>query len=75
MFQTYLRNWLDEVERMDGFEHMRVSCELYRQKCIFMVVHRPLSTNPITFIDEFELYLESVNTVSAILFAAGDFNL
>ena len=57
------------------FELLQVNCEIEGRKCILIVVYRPPSTVTREFIDEFRLFLESVDMVSTNVLICGDFNL
>ena len=64
-----------ETEKRESFEHMQVSWEVSGRKFTFIVVYRPPHTRAGLFIEEFQIYLESVDMVSANVFICGDFNI
>ena len=66
---------LFRTETFKSFEHMQVGCEIAGRNCIFIVVYRAPNLSIPIFIDEFRLYLETIDMVSANTFVCGDFNL
>ena len=58
-----------------SFEYMETHFECRGRKLVFIVVYRPPNTRMNAFLDEFRLYLEEIDTVSASVFVCGDFNL
>ena len=64
----------ESVPITSNFEVIHVSCTLGGSKLVFITVYRPPDTSVNAFLDEFRLYLESVNTVGSCVFVCGDFN-
>lgn len=76
----FLRNTFKKVRQCKSMslktcEHMQVTCEIGGRKCIFVVVYRPPNLSTSSFIEDFRLYLETIDMVSANLFVCGDLNL
>ena len=63
-----------ETEKRESFEHMQVTWEVSGRRFTFIVVYRPPHTRIGLFIEEFRLYLETVDTVSTNMFICGDLN-
>ena len=69
---------MEVVASVESFEHLQVSFGLGGRKFVIIVVYRPPSprVNAVleNFLEEFRMYLETVDTVSANVFICGDFN-
>lgn len=57
------------------FELFQVECEISGNKVVIIVIYRPPSSSVSMFIDEFRLYLDTIDMVSAKVIVCGDFNL
>ena len=64
---------MDTSIRSDSFEHLQVSCELGGRNFIFIVVYRPPNLSARLFIDDFRLYLETIDMVRANIIVCGKF--
>lgn len=58
-----------------NFEVLQIECEITGNKVLIIVVYRPPSTSVSAFIDEFSLFLDNIDMVSAMVTICGDFNL
>ena len=58
----------------ESFELLQVECQVGGSKVTFITIYRPPATSPGLFIDELELYLETVDTISSNVIVLGDFN-
>lgn len=57
------------------FELLQVQCETNGNKLTIITIYRPPSTSLSSFIDEFGLYLDTIDMVSMNIIVWGDFNL
>lgn len=64
-----------KTRNYDTFELLQVECEINGNKMMIITIYRPPSTSSSVFIDEFRLYLETIDMVSANIIIWGDFNL
>lgn len=76
----FLTNAFKRIKMMkpaawENFEVLQVCCDINCKKCIFIVVYHPPNISARLFIDEFRLYLETVDMVSANVLICGDFNI
>lgn len=75
LINTFKKMKVCKLVKFNSFEHMQVSCEIGGRKCIFVIVYRPPNLSASSFIEDFRLYLETIDMVSANTFVFGDFNL
>ncbi|XP_076056378.1 uncharacterized protein LOC143034331 [Oratosquilla oratoria] len=59
----------------NSFELLQVECEIGGNKLTIVSIYRPPAASVSLFIDEFELYLETIDMVSTNIIVWGDFNL
>ena len=64
-----------KTRNYDTFELLQVECEINGNKMTVIIIYRPPNTSVSVFIDEFQLYLETIDMVSANIIICGDFNL
>ena len=64
-----------KTRNYDTFELLQAECEINGNKMMIITIYRPPSTSSSVFIDEFRLYLETIDMVSANIIIWGDFNL
>ena len=65
-----------DTQRFSTFEHMQLSLMLgHNQVLTFIVVYRHPETNKNLFIEEFTIYLESLDHTHNKIYINGDFNL
>lgn len=76
----FISNAIKKVNRVnqraqDSFELLQVECEILDNKTTIIMVYRPPNASVSVFIEEFKLYLEVIDMVSANIIIWGDFNL
>lgn len=64
-----------KTRKYNSFEVLQVQCEVNGNKVVVVVVYRPPSSSVSLFIEEFVLFLETIDMVSAMIIICGDFNL
>lgn len=64
-----------EPPSYNSFELLQVECDTNGNKLTIITVYRPPSTSLSLFIEEFGLYLETIDMVSMNIIVWGDFNL
>ena len=75
LLNSFSKIKVQHVERFDTFEHIQVGCEVGNSRYAFTIIYRPPDTNINNFIEEFRLYLETIDMASTNNFICGDFNL
>ena len=64
----------EKVTEPDNFELMQVSCVHGGTKLNFVVVYRRPNSSAASFVDEFQTYIEDIDTVGSEVLVCGDFN-
>lgn len=76
----FLSNAIKKIKKRktrnyESFEVLQVECVIGGNRVTIIIIYRPPSTSCSLFIEEFQLYLETIDMVSANIIICGDFNL
>lgn len=63
-----------KAQKYTSFEILQDQCEVSGTKVV-VVVCKPPSSSVVSFIDEFVLFLDTIDMVSEMVIVCGDFNL
>lgn len=72
---TIMKSRKHNTSNYSTFEALLVECEIIGNKMLIIVVYRPPNKSVSVFLEEFGLFLETVDMVSAMVIICGDFNL